>query len=81
MAPVSDDRHDEKTDHPLLADDRNVYKVEAWSWDGRCVDALLYAGNSLGKAQEIFVTTIKHWLGIRLTIRQRSRVLEQWPAP
>jgi hypothetical protein len=41
--------------------------------------ALFYAGNNLDKAGLIFVTTIKHWPGIRLTIRQRTRVLQQWP--
>jgi len=43
------------------------------------IDALLYAGNSLDKAREIFITTVKHRPRIRLTIRQRARVLQQWP--
>ncbi len=67
------------TDDPLYADDRNFYKVEAWSRDGMRIDALLYAGNNLRKAQEIFVTTVRHRRDIRLTIRQRTRVLQQWP--
>ena len=70
---------DEQTDDPLYADDRNFYKVEAWSRDGMRIDALLYAGNNLRKAQEIFVTTVRHRRDIRLTIRQRTRVLQQWP--
>jgi hypothetical protein len=37
---------DEETDNPLLADDRNYYKVEKWTWDGMKVDSLLYAGNN-----------------------------------
>ena len=83
-AGVSYDRavnnwQDEQTDDPLYADDRNFYKVEAWSRDGMRVDALLYAGNNLRKAQEIFVTTVRHRSDIRLTIRQRTRVLQQWP--
>jgi hypothetical protein len=69
----------EQTDDPLYADDRNFYKVEAWSRDGMRIDTLLYAGNNLDKAREIFVTTVKHQPRIRLTIRQRTRVLQHWP--
>ena len=56
---------DEQTDEPLYADDRNFYKVEAWSREGMRIDALLYAGSNLDKAREIFVTTIKHRPGIK----------------
>ena len=45
------------------------------------VDRLLYAGDSLKKARELFAEAIKHRPRIRLTIRQRMRVLEQWPRP
>jgi hypothetical protein len=38
---------------------------------------MLYAG---GK-REVFATAIKHRPRIRLTIRQRMQVLEQWPVP
>ena len=44
------------------------------------LDALLYAGNGLDKAREIFVTTVKHRPSVRLTIRQRTLVLQQWPS-
>jgi hypothetical protein len=44
---------DEQTDEPLYADDRNFYKVEAWSREGMRIDALLYAGSNLDKAREI----------------------------
>ena len=54
------DWSDEETADPLYTDDRNFYKVEAWSHDGMRIDALLYAGNSLDKAREIFVTIVKH---------------------
>jgi hypothetical protein len=54
------DWSDEQTDDPLYADDRNFYKVEAWSRDGVRIDALLYAGNNLRNAQKIFVATVKH---------------------
>jgi hypothetical protein len=40
---------------------------------------MLYAGSNLDKAREIFAAVIKHRPRIRLTIRQRSQVLEQWP--
>ena len=72
------DWSDEQTADPLYADDRNFYKVEAWSQDGMPIDAL-HAGNSLDKAREIFVTIVKHRPQIRLTIRQRTRALQQWP--
>lgn len=70
---------DEETDNPLYADDRNFYKVEMWTRDRMKVDALLYAGNNLGKAHEIFANTVRHRPRIRLTIRQRTRVLQEWP--
>jgi hypothetical protein len=69
----------EETDSPTYADDRMFYKVEKWTKDGTKVDRLLYAGNSLAKAQELFAWAIKHRPRIRLTIRQRMRVLDQWP--
>jgi hypothetical protein len=70
---------DEQTDDLLYADLCNFYKVEAWSRDAMHINALLYAG--LYKAQEIFVTTVKHRPRIKLTIRQRTRELQQWPPP
>jgi hypothetical protein len=73
MAPA------EETDNPLLADEYNFYKVEKWTKDGTKVDRMLYAGSNLGKAKDIFAEAIKHRPRIRLTIRQRTRVLEQWP--
>jgi len=66
------DWSDEETDNPLRADDRNFYKVEKWTKDGMKVDRMLYAGNNLDKAREIFVKAIKHRPRIRLTIRQRT---------
>ena len=67
----------EETDSPTYADDRNFYKVEKWTKDGTKVDRLLYAGNSLAKAQELFAWAIKHRPRIRLTLRQRTRVLDE----
>jgi hypothetical protein len=71
----------EETDSPTYADDRNFYKVEKWTRDGTKVDSLLYAGNSLGRARSIFEQAIKHRPRIRLTIRQRTRALDEWPPP
>ena len=48
------DWSDEETNDPLVADVRNFYKVEKWTRDGMKVDSLLYAGNNLDKAREIF---------------------------
>ena len=76
--PDDVDFHEETTD-PLIADLRNFYKVEKWTRDGTKVDSLLYAGNSLGRASSMFEQVIKHRPRIRLTIRQQTRVLDQWP--
>jgi hypothetical protein len=70
---------DQETDDPYYADDRNFYKLEKWTKDGSKVDSLLYAGNNLDKARDLFAKAIKHRPKIRLTIRQRTRVLEQYP--
>jgi hypothetical protein len=37
---------------------------------------MLYAGNNLDKARRVLERTVKHRLRIRLTIRQRTRVLD-----
>jgi hypothetical protein len=68
----------EETNEPLIADNRNFYKVEMWTKDGR-FERMLYAGSSLDKEREIFAAAVKHRPRIRLTIRQRTRVLEEWP--
>lgn len=69
----------EKTTDPLYADERNFYKVEKWTKDGTKVDRLLYAGNDLEIAKDIFAKAVKHRPRIRLTIRQQTRVVDQWP--
>jgi hypothetical protein len=69
-----------ETNIPTYADDHNFYKVEKWTRDGRNVERMLYAGNSLTKAQQIFAQSIMHRPLIRLTIKQRTRVLQQWSA-
>ena len=72
---------DEETDDPLYADRRNFYKVEKWSQDGMRVVLMLYAGNNLGKARRVFERATKHRPRIQVSIRQRGRVLDQWPYP
>jgi hypothetical protein len=69
----------EETDDPLHADRPNFYKVEKWSSDGQRIEELLFAGNSLAKAQRIFERFIRKRPRSRLMIRQRSRVLKEWP--
>jgi len=73
------DLSDEETSHPLKADALNFYKVEKWTKDGTKVDRMIYAGSSLDKAREVFAAAIYHRPRIRLTIRQQSLVLKQWP--
>ena len=73
------DWSDEETADLLYADQRNFHKVEKWTKDGTAIDRLLYAGNNLDKAREIFAKAVKHRPRITVTIRQRTRVLRQWP--
>ena len=73
------DWSDEETDDPAHADWRNFYKVEQWSRDGQRVLDLVFAGSSLDKARRIFDRITKHRPRIRLTIRQRTRVLQKHP--
>jgi hypothetical protein len=54
MIPAMSDLSDEETDNPVYADERDFYKVEKWTMDGLKVDSLLYAGNDLGKARDVF---------------------------
>jgi hypothetical protein len=68
---------DEGTNEPLLADDRNYYKVEKWTKDGAKVDRIaLRRQQSRQGAGDLHGGNRPR---IRLTIRQRTRVLEQWP--
>lgn len=70
-------RFEKSEDHVM--DDRNLFKVEKWTKDGMKVDQLLYAGNNLEKARKLLADAIKHRPRIRLTIRQGTHVLEEWP--
>ena len=69
----------EETDDPLVADRRNFFKVELWNKDGQHVERLLFAGNSLDNARALFAAHGKRRPRARLTIRQRSRVVAEWP--
>ena len=69
----------EEADDPLVADRRNFFKVELWTKDGLHVEQLLFAGNSLDRAHTVFAAFAKKRPRGRLTIRQRSRVLTEWP--
>ena len=73
------DWSDEETNDPLYADDRNFYKVEFWTSDEQRVLRMLYAGSNLDKARTIFASYIRIRPRARVTIRQRTRVLDQWP--
>jgi hypothetical protein len=72
--PVSD-WSDEETRDPLYVDERNFFKSEIWTRDGMAVDCLLYAGNSLAKAEDIFARAIKHRPRIRLTANSLAIIL------
>ncbi len=55
---MSDGSH-ETTESPVYADKRNFYKVERLTKDGLHVSELLYAGNDLEIAREIFTAEKK----------------------
>jgi hypothetical protein len=74
-----DDWSHEETDDPCFTDRSNFYKVEKWSRDGQRIEELLFAGNSLAKAQRIFERFIQKRPRSRLPIRQRTRLLQEWP--
>ena len=77
---MAEDLPNEETDSPDFADQQNFYKVEKWTKDGTKVDRMLYAGNNLDRARHLFAEAVKHRPRIRPTIRQRTRVLQRWPA-
>jgi len=43
----------------MIADHRNFYKVERRSRDGQRIERMLFAGNSLDRAREIFKAEIR----------------------
>jgi hypothetical protein len=70
----------ETTTDSDCANQRNFFKVELWTKDDQRVARLLHAGNRIDAARAVFNAAIKHRPGGRYTIRQRCRVVEQWPA-
>jgi hypothetical protein len=68
----------EETDDPVYADKRNFYKVEQWDAHDHIL-AMLFAGTSLDRARETFDEAVKRRPAGRFTVRQRSRVLAQYP--
>jgi len=55
------------------------YKVELWTKDRLHVLRLLYAGSNLDRAKTEMADYARKRRRARLTIRQRNRVLEEWP--
>jgi hypothetical protein len=43
----------EETDNPLLADDRNFYKVEKWTKDDQRIERMLWPTTRFDKGREI----------------------------
>ena len=77
---MADDWTHQQTEKRGVCRPTQLYRVEKWTKDGSKVDRLLYAGNDLDMARELFREAVSQRPRIRLTIRQRSRVLERWPA-
>jgi hypothetical protein len=70
---------EQETNNPVYADTRNFFKVEEWTADGLRVARLIYAGNRIDKAHDIFDAAIRFNMAGRYYIRQGIRVLEKWP--
>ena len=77
MPRSGDDWSYEETRDPLCADDHNFYEVEKWTRDGTKVDSLLYAATISPRRRISLARAIKHRPRIRLTIRQRTLVMQQ----
>jgi hypothetical protein len=73
------DWSNEETDDPLYPTAVTSTRSRSGSRDGLRVELVLYAGNNLDKARRIFERTTRHRPRIRLTIRQRMCVLDEWP--
>jgi hypothetical protein len=57
--PATADWAIEETGNSLYADERNFYKVEKWSKDDQCIECMLWAGNSIEKARQIFNAEVR----------------------
>jgi hypothetical protein len=69
----------ETTTDADYANRRNFFKVELRSKDDQHVIRLLHAGNRIDAARAVFNAAVRHRPRGRYTIRQRCRVVEQWP--
>jgi hypothetical protein len=47
--------------------------------DDQRIEGLLHVGNRIDAARAVFNAAVKHRPRERYTIRQRCRVVEQWP--
>jgi hypothetical protein len=56
-----------------------AFQVTTSRLPGLGVELMLYAGNNLNKARRVFDRAATHRPRIRLTIRLRMRVLDEWP--
>jgi hypothetical protein len=50
---------DEETTNSVYADERGFFKVEEWTADDLHVARLIYAGNRIDKAHDIFDAAIR----------------------
>ena len=71
---------DEETDDLHYADARNFYTVQTWTKNGHHLTEMLYAGNNLEKAHEVFRAFAKKRPRSRITIGQRTRVIAERPS-
>lgn len=74
---MPDDFAAEETSNPIVADARGYFKVERWTKDGLHIERMIYAGNRIDKAREIFEEVVRHRPGGHYLIRQGARVLEK----
>ena len=54
---------DDETNDPLIADNRNFYKVEKWTKDGAKVDHMLYAGEQMANRELVHDNFFAHVCG------------------
>ncbi len=69
---------DEETDDPHHADRRNFYKVQKWAGTGCESNSCFTPATALTSAAHLRADHM-HRPRIRLMIRQRMRVLDEWP--
>ncbi len=80
-APVTSDNPfgDQETTDLTDAWWRSFYMVERWSDDGQKPIELIYGGNRLQKARDVYDAMVRYCPAGRYTLRQRARTLRQWP--